>query len=110
MSGFLVHVGATVICPHGGTVNMITTNSRVLVGGMPAVTATDQFLVAGCAFTVGSKPQPCVVVRWLAPSTRILINGQPAVLQLSTNISQSVEQIPQGPAIVATTQGRAMGL
>jgi uncharacterized Zn-binding protein involved in type VI secretion len=110
MTGPIVHVGATIICPHGGSTNVITTNSRVLVSGQPVATLADQFLIAGCAFTVpASKPQPCVRVQWLATATRVFVNGQPVILQSSIGLCQSPEQIPQGAPIVVTTQPRVIG-
>jgi uncharacterized Zn-binding protein involved in type VI secretion len=72
------------------------TSNRVLVNGQPVVTQSDIFTVAGCPFIVGNKPQPCVTVKWLAASTRVLINGYSAVLQDSTGLCESAEQIPQG--------------
>ena len=110
MPGLLLHVGATAICPHGGQVTVIPANSRVLVGGQPVATFGDQYLVAGCAFTVPpGKPQPCIKVQWLVPATRVLVNGQPAILQTSSGLCQSPEQIPQGPPSVIVTQVKAMG-
>jgi len=110
MPGPIVHVGATIICPHAGPANVITTNSRVLVSGQPVATLADQFLIAGCAFTVPpSKPQPCVRIQWLTPATRVFVNGQPVILQSSTGLCQSAEQIPQGAPIVVTTQPRVIG-
>lgn len=110
MPGSLFHVGASAICPHGGQVTVIPTNTRVLVGGNPVATMGDTFVVAGCAFTVPpGKPQPCVKVQWLVPATRVMINGQPAILQTSTGICQSAEQIPQGPPTVVATQPRVTG-
>jgi uncharacterized Zn-binding protein involved in type VI secretion len=109
MPGPLVHVGASAICPHGGQVTIISTNARVLVSGQPVATIADTFLVVGCAFAVGPKPQPCVKVQWLVPAARVLVNGQPAILQTSTGLGQSAEQIPQGPAIVVAAQPRAIG-
>jgi uncharacterized Zn-binding protein involved in type VI secretion len=111
MPGFLFHVGASAICPHGGQVSIISTNTRVLVNGTPVATMGDQYMIAGCAFTVpGPKPQPCIKVQWLAPATRVLINGQPAILQLSTGLCLSAEQIPAGPPNVVATQTRVMGM
>jgi hypothetical protein len=105
----LFHVGATAICPHGGQVAVISSNTRVLVSGMPVATMADTTTVAGCAFTVPpGKPQPCVLVRWLVPAARVLINGQPALLQLSSGLCLSPEQIPQGPPTVIATQPRVI--
>jgi uncharacterized Zn-binding protein involved in type VI secretion len=110
MPGPLVHLGATIFCPHGGPVNIIPTNTRVLVSGQPVATLGDTYLVAGCAFTIpGPKPQPCVRVQWLVPATRVFVNGQPAILQTSAGLCLSAEQIPQGPPVVAVTQPRVIG-
>lgn len=109
MPGFIVHVGATIICPHGGQVTVIPSSPRVLVSGMPVATLgpPTNFPVAGCAFTVPpGKPQPCVQVQWLTPATRVLVNGQPVIVQSSTGLCQSVEQIPGGPPVIAATQTR----
>ena len=110
MPGFLYHVGAAAICPHGGQVTVISSNSRVLVGGLPVATLADTLTVAGCAFTVpGPKPQPCVTAQWLVPAARVLVNGQPAILQTSAGLCLSAEQIPQGPPTVVSTQVRVSG-
>lgn len=109
MPGPLFHVGATAICPHGGTIQTVSSNARVLVSGMPVATIADTSLVAGCVFTVGPKPQPCIRVQWLVPAARVLVNGQPALLQTSTGLCLSPEQIPQGPPAVIVNQTRVIG-
>ena len=110
MPGPLLHVGAQAICPHAGQVTVISSNARVLVSGQPVATLADQYLVAGCAFTVPpAKPQPCLKVQWLAPATRVLVGGQPAILRTSSALCLSPEQIPQGSPNVLVTQVRARG-
>jgi hypothetical protein len=113
MPGFLVHVGATITCPHLGTVSVAPGQPRVMLGGQPAATTADQYPVAGCPFQVpvgaGTKPQPCVKVLWTVTATRVFVNRQPVILQASTGIAQSAEQIPQGPPTVAVTQVRVRG-
>lgn len=111
MPGFLVHVGASLTCTHAAPVNIASSNTRVLVSGMPVATLADMFLVAGCPFTVpGPKLQPCVKVQWVTPAARVLVNGQPVILQASVGLCQSAEQIPQGPPVVVATQTRVTGL
>lgn len=111
MSTFLMHVGASATCPHGGQVTVIPAGTpRVTVGGQPVATLGDQYVVAGCAFTLPPpKPQPCVKVQWIAPATRVMVGGQPAILRTSTGLCQSAEQIPQGAPIVSNTQVRVKG-
>lgn len=113
MPGTLVHVGAQMLCPHGGQISAAPGSARVKVGGQPVATVSDTYAVAGCPFTVptpgGPKPQPCVRATWTSPSTRIRTEGKAVLLQSSTGICQSGEQIPQGPPQVASTQPRARG-
>jgi len=110
MSGFLLHVGATALCPHGGPVSVISSNARVKVSGQPVATLSDTYTIAGCAFTVpGPKPQPCVLVQWLVLASRVRVGGNPVILQTSTGLCQSAEQIPQGPPNILVTQVRVRG-
>lgn len=110
MPGMLVHVGATIMCTHGGSVTVVSSNTRVMVSNQPVATMSDQFMVAGCAFTLpGGKPQPCVQVKFLVPATRVMVNNQPAILSTSSGLCQSAEQIPQGPPTIAVTQMRVKG-
>jgi hypothetical protein len=81
---------------------------RVLLSGQPAATMTDLFPIAACPFTP-AKPSPCLTIRWLAPSARILINGAPALLHPSAALCLSPEQAPQGPPIVSALQVRVLG-
>lgn len=108
MPGPLFHVGATAICTHGGQVQTIPTNTRVLVSGQPVAVVSDQFLVAGCAFNVSSSPHPCIKVQWLVPAVRVTINGQPAILQTSTGLGLAADQAPQGPPTIVQTQTRVI--
>ncbi len=110
MGDFLLNVGAGATCPHGGTLQIVPASVKVLGGGQPLATVGDQFLIAGCAFTVPTgKPQPCVSVTFV-PATKVLIGGQPAVLKASVGICQSAEQIPQGSVIVSSTQVKVQGV
>jgi hypothetical protein len=111
MPGFLVHAGATIQCAHFAPTQVVPSQARVLVGGMPVALATDQIVVTGCPFTIpGPKPQPCVFVKWLMPSARVQINGQPAMVSpgpgAGPGLCQSAEQIPQGPPVVVAVQTR----
>jgi len=109
MPGPLVQVGATAICPHGGPVTILSTNTRVLVSGMPVATMSDTFMIAGCVFNISGAPHPCVKVQWLVPAVRVLVNGQPAILQTSTGLCLAADQAPQGPPTIIVTQPRVIG-
>jgi len=108
MPGPLLHVGATVLCSHGGPAQFVSTNTRVLVGGMPVATMADQTLVAGCAFSPGA-PHPCVRVQWIVPAARVVVNGAPALLQASTGLCLGADQAPQGAPVPVVVQPRVVG-
>jgi len=111
MGAPLLHVGMTATCPHAmGQLTVIGTNTRVLVGGMPVATAADTGVIAGCGFNVSGKPQVCAKTQWLAPSTRVLVNGSPALTLPGPHLCLSADQIPAGPPVIASCQVRVTAL
>lgn len=110
MPGFLYNVGTTAMCGHGGQITAVASSPRVTLGGMPATTSADNFLIAGCAFNVSGSPHPCMKVQWLVPAVRVTIGGQPAVLQTSTGLTLAGDQAPQGSPIVVSGQVRVRGI
>jgi hypothetical protein len=98
------------MCPHGGSLSIISSNVRVTAGGQALATIGDQFMIAGCAFTIPpGKPQPCLKVQWLMPAVRVTIGGQAAILQTSSGLCLTAEQIPQGPPTITVAQTRVLG-
>jgi len=113
MPGFLMHVNAACQCTHMAPATIVPSQPRVLVGGQPVAPIGSQIVVAGCLFTVpGPKPQPCVTIKWLMPSVRVLVLGQPAMLLpapgTGPGLCLSAEQLPQGPPIVSAVQPRVI--
>jgi hypothetical protein len=107
MPGPLLHAAALTTCFHGGPVTVVPSNTRVLVGGRPVLTMADPITVAGCLFTVGTKSQPCVLVRAEA-ATKVSINAQPAIVLTPATLGYSAEQVPQGPPNSSAIQTRAI--
>jgi hypothetical protein len=108
MPGTLFHLGATAVCPHGAPIHTLPRSTRVLVSGMPVALFTDQYPIVGCAFNVSGGPSPCVEVQWLAPATRVLVNGDPPILNTSAGLCLNPSHAPQGPPTVVTTQPRVV--
>jgi hypothetical protein len=106
MPGFLLHVGATVLCSHGGQAQPTVPNPRVTVMGQPTVTMTAPYVIAGCALPPPTAANgPCVTAQWITAALRITSNGQPLLLLDSQAICA-----PTGtPLIVAMTQTRVTG-
>jgi len=116
MPGFFLHVGAVMQCPHFAPVTIPPTQPRVLVSGQAVATASALLTVTGCPFQVptpgGPVPQPCVPVEWANFSTRVLIDGEPALLQANlgtgAGVCLSATAIPAGPPNVSAMQQRSL--
>ena len=119
MPGLMLHVGAVMSCTHQAPASTAPTQPRVLLGTQPVALSSNIILVAGCPFQVPTpagvpKPQPCVKVQWAMLSTRVLVTGQPVLLQAppgsgaGAGMCQSIEQIPQGPPTEKTMQTRVL--
>lgn len=106
MPGFLLHVGATVMCAHGGQAQPTVPNPRVLVMGQPTVAMTGPYVVAGCAFVPPGGNGPCVTAQWVTGAVRVTSNAQPLLLLDSQAICA-----PTGtPLLIAVTQTRVTGM
>lgn len=102
MAGFVLHLGAVVICAHGGQAVPTVTNPRVTVGGQPVTTLAAPYTVAGCAFVPPAGNGPCVTGQWVVGATRVMAGGQPVLTQSSVATC-----VPTGtPLTVVTTQLR----
>ena len=84
--GYLLHVGATVTCMHGGQAMPTVPNPRVTVGGQPIVTQSAPYTVAGCSFVPTAGNGPCVTAQWVVAATRVFAGGQPVLTQSSVAV------------------------
>lgn len=80
MPGPILHLGATVLCAHGGQATPTAPNPRVTVSGQPITTIAAPYAVAGCPFVPPGGNGPCVTGQWTVGATRVLAGGQPVVL------------------------------
>ena len=58
----------TMMCPHGGTVMLTSSQGKVTANKSAVLRPGDTFSVAGCALNVAGVPHPCVTVEWQNPS------------------------------------------
>lgn len=105
MPGYLLHLGATVLCSHPpGQAQPVVTNPRVRVSSQPIVTQTSQYVIAGCALATVPSP-PCATAQWITAALRVRAGGVPVLLQDSQSIC-----VPTGtPLQIIVTQLRVKG-
>ncbi|HEY0063208.1 MAG TPA: PAAR-like protein [Telluria sp.] len=106
MPGYLLHMGATVLCAHGGQAQATAPNPRVTVSGQAVVTQSAPHMVAGCTMpppTAGNGP--CVTAQWVTGALRVKAGGMPVLLQDS-----QATCVPTGtPLNIVVTQVRVKG-
>ena len=94
MPGPLLHVGAAVLCMHGGQAQPTAPFPRVLVSGQPVVTLAPPYVVAACGLT-GTPNPPCVTAQWVVGATRALAGGVPLAIATGTAVC-----VPTGTGLV----------
>jgi hypothetical protein len=104
MPGPILHMGATVMCSHGGQAIPAAPNPRVLVSGMPITTIAAPYTIAGCAFVPPAGNGPCVTAQWLVGAMQVLSEGQPVVIMTGTAVC-----VPTGtPLLPVVAQTRVI--
>jgi hypothetical protein len=106
----LLNTESVLMCPHGGTVQIVTSNTRVQIGGSFAVCSTDTFIIAGCPFFLGLVPHPCVEIQWIVPAERSEVVSNFTLTEESVGLCLAPDQAPQGSVLVVTTQPQVSGL
>lgn len=99
---------STVMCPHGGMAQLVTTNTEALIDGALALLQTDVHPIVGCPFTPVVYT-PCVSIRWVTGATQTSVRNVPVLLQTSVGLCLNAAQAPQGTAIVVQVQQKAKG-
>jgi hypothetical protein len=97
---------ATVTCPHGGQATIAPSQSAA-VAGAAICTESDQVTIAGCPFTIGPNPSPCVTVQWQSSSQSTKLSGLAALTAGSVGLCLSAASAPQGPVVLAPAQFQA---
>lgn len=105
----ILTTSSTVMCPHGGLAQLVTTNTEALVDGAPMLLQTDLHPIVGCPFTPVAY-SPCVSIRWLTAATQTALHNVPVLLQTSVGLCLNAAQVPQGTAVVVQVQQKAKGI
>jgi hypothetical protein len=106
MPGFLLHLGATVLCVHAppGQARPTSPYLRVKVDGHPLSTLSTLYAVAGCPLS-GTTSPPCLSAQWTIAATRVRAGRRPVLLQDSQAVC-----IPSGTRLnIRETQMRVRG-
>jgi hypothetical protein len=106
----LLNTSSVMMCPHGGTVSVISSNTRVMAAGDPVLRSSDTFLVAGCPFVAGIVPHPCVQVQWVQPDTESQVMNDFTLSEASVGLCIAGDAAVQGAVLILFTQPQVSGL
>jgi hypothetical protein len=106
----LLNTSSTLMCPHGGTVSAISSNTKTKAGGSFVLRSADTFAIAGCPFALGPTPHPCVQVRWVQTSLKSQVAGDFILTADSVGLCVAADQAVQGTVLIQATQSQVSGL
>lgn len=101
---------SVMMCPHGGTVQPITSNTRVSAGGDFVLRQSDTFVIAGCPFCIGPSPHPCVQVQWVEAAAQSQAVSDFTLTEESIGLCVAADQAAQGMVLISFTQPQVSGL
>jgi hypothetical protein len=99
----------TILCPHGGTATVVSTDTQASINGPMVLLQTDAMIIAGCVFNVLGVPSPCVTIQWVVAALQVTVNGIPVLNESSVGLCLNALGVPQGPAIVIADQMQVLG-
>ena len=106
----LLNTTSTLLCPHGGSVQIISANVQTQVGGAYAALSSDTFVIAGCPFVIGTVPSPCIQVNWVEPAARSQVGGNFTLTEESVGMCVAATGAVQGTVLVVAAQPQVSGL
>jgi hypothetical protein len=99
----ILHLGATILCAHGGQANATTPFPRVMLGGQPVVTLNTLYVIAGCGLSSSGSPF-CATAQWVVGATRVMAGGSP----VATATGKAVCTPTGGPLMPVLQQARVL--
>lgn len=105
----LLNTSSIMMCPHGGTVSVVTSNTQVMAASAPVIRATDTYLIAGCPFVVGVVPHPCMQVQWVQPNTASQAASDFTLSETSVGMCVAADMSVQGTVLITFTQPSVSG-
>lgn len=106
MPGYLLHVGATVLCSHAGQATPLSFEAKVTVGFQPVVTLSSNYAIAGCSLSPPPTANgPCATAVFTSAATKVTAMGRPVLLQ----DSQSTCAPTGTPLSVTQVQSKVSG-
>jgi Na+/phosphate symporter len=105
----LLTAASVMMCPHGGTVNAISSNTKAKAAGSYLLRSTDTFTIVGCSLNVAAALHPCVQVQWVQTALKSKAIGDFHLTMNSVGLCVAADQAVQGTVLINTAQPKVSG-
>lgn len=108
MAGLLTTT-SNMMCPHGGTVQVVSSNTKAKAAGNYILRSVDTFIIVGCSFNL-IVPHPCVQVQWVTKALKSKAVGDFILTSQSVGLCVAADQAVQGTVLINSTQSKVAGI
>jgi hypothetical protein len=105
--GYLVQTGTLIVCPHGGMVQLMTSNTRAVAMATLVTAPLPVQVIQPCSLAASGAQ--CTALNVLVPTTRVMANGSPLFAFTPEPTTISAGPSP-GPGQAAGVQTRVWGM
>jgi hypothetical protein len=103
----ILTVNDVMMCPHGGSVTLSSSQSKVKAQQGLVLRASDTFSIVGCAFNISGAPHPCTSIMWQSPAQSVKAGSEAVLTSASIGLCQAADQASQGSVLIQLTQTKA---
>lgn len=104
MPGFVATIANQIMCSHGGQAKPLPMVVRVFIVGIPVVTLSHLYAIAGCALSTSATP-PCVTGFFPTGAIRVLASIGPGLSPLVVIPRTGICQ-PTGQPLIPVPAGQ----
>lgn len=106
----LLNTSSVLMCPHGGTVTAVSSNTKAKAAGSFILRSSDTFTIAGCSLNISGAPHPCVQVQWTKAAQKPKAAGDFVLTTDSIGLCIAADQATQGTVLINSTQPKVQGI
>jgi hypothetical protein len=105
MPGFVATIANQVMCSHGGQAKPAPLPVRVFIMGIPVITLSSPYMIAGCGLAASGSSPPCATGTFMSGSTRVLASIGAGMVPLLL-IPTTGTCVPTGQPLIPAPAGQ----
>jgi hypothetical protein len=98
------------MCQHGGTVQVVSSNTKAKAAGAYILRSSDTFTIVGCTVNILAAPHPCIQVQWVQTTLKSKAVGDFTLTSQSLGLCVAADRAVQGTVVINATQSLVSGI